>query len=68
MTEPMKPVSTVVTNAQIEAAADAMRIIYECDEARRAGGVPWWCLAQVALEAAEELRGKAVCEAPGVSQ
>jgi hypothetical protein len=53
--------SLVVSNAQIDFAAYAMRIVWENAKDR---DVSWGWLAQVALEAAHLTRGKAVSDPP----
>lgn len=68
MSLPADRLSNVATNAQIETAADAMRIVWESEEARRRGGVAWWYLALVALEAAAHLNDKAISVAPEAIQ
>jgi len=59
-----------VSNAEIEAAADALRVLWESDRNQQAlretgAGAGWLFQAQVALEAALRFRGKNVTEAPG---
>ncbi|WP_291869677.1 hypothetical protein [Bradyrhizobium sp.] len=54
-----------VPAAEIEAAADALRILWESDENKRAlketgAGANWLWQARLALEAALAVRGKAV--------
>lgn len=54
-----------VPAAEIEAAADALRILWESEENQRAlretgGGANWLWQARLALEAALAVRGKAV--------
>lgn len=58
-----------VPNAEIEAAADALRILWESERNQRSlrevgAGAGWLYQAQLALEAALKVRGRAVSEAP----
>jgi hypothetical protein len=54
------------TAAEIEVAADAMRIVWENENDCRV--VNWFLLAQVALEAVSMLKGKAVSPPPEMVQ
>jgi hypothetical protein len=62
-----------VSNAEIEAAADALRILWNSDRNKKSledtgYGAGWLYQAQVALEAALRVRGRQVSEAPGTNQ
>ena len=65
--------SSPVPNAEIEAAADALRTLWESEEnqkyLRETGfGASYLYPAQVALEAALKVRGRTVSEPPTASQ
>jgi len=65
--------SSPVPNAEIEAAADALRTLWESEEnqmhLRETGfGANYLYQAQVALEAALRVRGRTVSEPPTASQ
>lgn len=62
-----------VPAAEIEASADALRILWESEENQRAiketgAGANWLWQARVALEAALVVRGKAVRRTHGTEQ
>ena len=62
-----------VSNAEIEAAADALRILWNSDRNKKSleetgHGAGWLYQAQVALEAALHVRGRQVTEAPRSNQ
>lgn len=62
-----------VANAEIEAAADALRILWQSprnqQSLRETGfGANWLYQAQVALEAAQRVRGRQVSEGSSATQ
>lgn len=62
-----------VPNHEIEAAADALRILWESEENQRSlketgHGAGWLYQAQLALEAALKVRGRTVSESPNGNQ
>lgn len=62
-----------VSNAEIEAAADALRILWNSDRNQKSleetgHGAGWLYQAQIALEAALRVRGRQVSEAPSTNQ
>lgn len=60
--------NSAIPAEEIEAAADAMRSLADSQAANERGGVSWFYLAQVALEASARVRGRLVHEAPEVAQ
>lgn len=64
---------SVIPNQEIEAAADALRVLWNSERNQRAiketgHGAAWTLQAQVALEAALSVRGRVVSESPAGTQ